>query len=419
MSLFVALQSVLYYVLACSACRQCAYQRKRKREAILAKQRHGGEGDLETGNLSSYRHTSPFSTNIYWREELALGPGPSQKRSGKDGKGSQQRRVPTGGTGSSVASNSSHGEPLGHAGAASPPPESTRVEDWYYKHHQREDEVLWGCQQDSSQDQANTGHPPRKLLHGRTETASQKSYSRVRGPPLTELHPPVVSRHSSDKNELRWMLQPPPNARIMSGKEVVKRDRSGSGSSRTTGDLSLGKQLGVRLMEEKKRSTAGTSLMERSDSQHWTGQGQYRDRNVVVRSDDVDEETSELQTKECPSLPVWRISAETAGRSGLNHSNSSDTTLIHANANPSKVVDVLQPPKLSFPTNETTTNIASPNSSTSSSLHILQELIPPENTNNTALDKHSRSPSPHSFSYLPNENNLRPSITEKHHDDDE
>lgn len=268
MSLAVALQSVLYYVLACSACRNSAYRRKRKREAALAKRR---KDDLETQHPGGYRHPSPFSTNIYWHEEMALGPGPPQKRSGKEARESQ-RRLTTSGTGSSVASASSHGDAVrGHRGPRSPRSESTSAgRDWYDRRHQREDEELWGyhhcsvapgssqggeccCDDPIRTSPADIARPP---------SSPRRPYHVVRNPPLSELHPPVVNSHSTDKTAIRWMLQPPPTARLMSGHHMTtSRSRSGSSrsrsdsgsSSRTTGDVSLGRQLGLKLVEGKMR----------------------------------------------------------------------------------------------------------------------------------------------------------------------
>ncbi|KAI9790520.1 MAG: hypothetical protein M1816_005027 [Peltula sp. TS41687] len=470
MSLFVALQSVLYYVLACSACRQCAYQRKRKQEALLGtkqrqrqqqQQQQGAEGDVEAeggGNENTfYRHTttSPFSTNIYWREELALGPGPPQQKSrsgrergrekGKAGKGSHhhqqlRRQLTTGGTGSSVASltstghggesSSSGGHLLeggggGVAASAAAAENNIRTEDWYHRRYQRDDEVLWGHQHSQ---RAAVGHSDNGvLLHGRPE---KTSYTRVRGGPLTELHPPVVSRHSSDRDEMQWMLQPPPRARIMSGKERVNgRDRSGSGgSSRTmTGDLSLGRQLGVRLMEDKRRlnaaaaAAAGTFSRERLGAQQMTAgqgqrQGQRHDRDVISRLAD-DETSSRWSRERSPPPPIWitEDSPRSSGETGIVGSRGS----LHPDGVPrpidpsSPATHYLQPSTSSLPPSTT-----SPTNSFSSQhpQHILQELLPPNNTNNTAYNVHS---SPPTTTLSSDENQrLRPSssliVTEKH-----
>ena len=66
---------------------------------------------------------------------------------------------------------------------------------------QREDEVLWG-QKKRSSDKAD--------------------YYIPRMPPVNDLHPPVASGPKS-RAEVRWMLQPPPSAKVMEGKESPNR----------------------------------------------------------------------------------------------------------------------------------------------------------------------------------------------------
>ncbi|KAI9886552.1 MAG: hypothetical protein M1823_001664 [Watsoniomyces obsoletus] len=229
MSMFVALQSVLYYVVACSPCRQCAYRRRRKREASLAKRQRKNE--LETDEPGLYRHPSPFSTNIYWREELAMGPGPPQKKSSKESKGNhsqqQQRRLITAGTGSSLGSATTttiHGESSTSTMIGSSL-ERTSVQDRYYERHQREDEVLWGYGGLGNLE----GRPDSERRGGgggrARGTTSPETYSR--NPPVNELHPPIVSSQPTTRSESRWMLQPPPSARVMSGKAWASQLQSG------------------------------------------------------------------------------------------------------------------------------------------------------------------------------------------------
>ncbi|KAI9827491.1 MAG: hypothetical protein M1832_004841 [Thelocarpon impressellum] len=277
MSLGVALQSVFYYVVACSACHKSAYRRKRKREANQAKREMG---ELETEEPGLYQHPSPFSTNMYWREELALGPGPPQKKSGKSDKGGQRQLL----TGSSVGS--SNGGSL--AGGKSSTEMQTVAENrlsgdnWNRRRYQREDEELWGHGERPMPAHrrrgSNVGSSIGLVGLGEAGRAPTEKYYTARNPPVNELHPPVVSTQPANKAETRWMLQPPPSAKVMSGKERANVSRSDSGASRAVGEPGLARHVGERLMEEgqrrrpaKRRARTSTVL---------EGQGHDRDKRA-------------------------------------------------------------------------------------------------------------------------------------------
>lgn len=88
----------------------------------------------------------------------------------------------------------------------------------------------------------------------RPGTSRSGSYYSARAPPVNDLHPPVVSLPSPDVADNRWMLQPPPRASVMAGKErATHRSRSGSGASSRV-ELSLQRQLSSRqLMHRRDR----------------------------------------------------------------------------------------------------------------------------------------------------------------------
>jgi hypothetical protein len=210
---------------------------------------------MDVAESGLYRHPSPFTTNIYWREEMALGPGPPQKRSGKEGKGSQ-RRLLSAGPGSSLDSRHryrSGGRGMGGGGGggdgasvSDAQPESRGGSgfhhDWWYKRHQREDEVLWGSE--PARRDGSRGQRRRSIAEGSsvgvtgmgradTGSTSPESYYVARNPPVNALHPPIVRTPPTNRNETRWMLQPPPKACVMNGKEQrVSRDRCDSGAAR-------------------------------------------------------------------------------------------------------------------------------------------------------------------------------------------
>ena len=184
---------------------------------------------------------------------MVLGPGPPPKNRHRDrSKTESSRELRSGGVGSSSITGTSSDTVVED--------EASRIiseaghdrrsgEDWNKRRYQRDDEILWG---DDTDDEDGTGIANRNGIG---------SYYYSRNPAVNDLHPPVVSKVSTRRSETRWMLQPPPSARIMEGKERLSpRSRSGSGvssesvdSHRKRDDVSLGRKVGERLMEEKAR----------------------------------------------------------------------------------------------------------------------------------------------------------------------
>lgn len=95
-----------------------------------------------------------------------------------------------------------------------------------------------------------------------TEEDRYNFYNAPRNPPVNEYHPPVVSSKPAHKDGLRWMLQPPPPAKVMEGKVPVSRSGSlMSVQSRRTvstmatmdGRSSLGRLVGEKAFEARVR----------------------------------------------------------------------------------------------------------------------------------------------------------------------
>ncbi|KAI4117510.1 MAG: hypothetical protein LQ345_002267 [Seirophora villosa] len=270
-------QSAVFYYVSCAPCTQMAYRRRRRKGA--ARSKHGEEMDQ-----SLYPHPSPFTTNVYWREEMALGPGPPQKK--KDREKERQQRSKGGHrdlmTGNSNDTGTSSADTMvatsSLQGVAEMEQERRSEEGWNRRRYQREDESLWGLD-DGSED----GHPF-------TET-----YCTARNPEVNDLHPPVVSTQPTHRSETRWMLQPPPSAKVMEGKERALRSRSGSGGSNGSsrrGVIGLGRQIGERMVEKKRKegqaapeASSGSAAMSRATSRESTDptRGQRHDRDAPVR----------------------------------------------------------------------------------------------------------------------------------------
>ena len=192
-----------------------------------------------------------------------MGPGPPKRKGDKGGsKNASTRALNTAGQGSSDAGS---GAPSTDASSPTAMEGSrTSGEGWNRTRYQREDEALWGPDMFGPGQRirdaiARAGSTAGRLLEGRLsksgpsmeEEQNPKSYYLGKNPPVNDLHPPVVSTQPASRDETRWMLQPPPSAKVMEGKERVNRSRADSGgSSRKGGDgTPLGRQVTERLMD--------------------------------------------------------------------------------------------------------------------------------------------------------------------------
>lgn len=263
MSLDVALQSVAFYVLSCTTCTKIYHRHKAKQ---IAKRERAQKQALETEQPGLYHHPSPFNTNPYWDEEIMLGPGPPKRKGDKGGsKNTSSRALNTAGQGSSVTST----DP---ASSETMVPSEQRIsgEDWNRKRYQREDEELWGHEaprasqriRDAIAKAESSVGSTLRAIEGRLSKSGPSNreeerspYYVARNPPVNDLHPPVVSTQPTSKGATRWMLQPPPPAKVMEGKERANRSRSASrGSSRLGVDgTNLSRQVTGRAVEEKLR----------------------------------------------------------------------------------------------------------------------------------------------------------------------
>lgn len=204
MWLYRGAQSAVFYYATCTPCAQSIDRRKRKKDAVRT-QRLKEKCDLEivTDQPRPFAQPTPFSTNEGWDEEIALGPGPPARR---------HRNIPR--TDSWNTDQSSHlkkDKSVGGGGLMHP-----IAERW--KRYQREDEPLWGQDDDSIWGQEVRGSSIGFSGRGRAIQEEPSKYYMPRPPPINDLHPPIVSGPIS-RADTRWMLQPPPSAKVMVGKE--------------------------------------------------------------------------------------------------------------------------------------------------------------------------------------------------------
>ena len=292
MSLLVAIQSVIFYYVACTPCNEARARYKTKQQA-----KHDREEKIriQMEQPGLYRHPSPFHTNPYWQEEIEIGPKPPKNN--KASKNTSQRGLTSSSTGrdstsASLTCTSSHNE-LSSISPGSPTiiPEdgspSIQSDDWNKRRYQREDEELWG--HDFSRmghklvdNILKAGESAGRMIKGElatkdkpvTEEDRSNFYFTPKNPPVNEYHPPIVGSAPAHKNALQWMLQPPPPAKIMEGRVPVNRTQSlhSSASRRSANrqaaaaaakpgssdDQPLDRAVLERAMQTKVRTKEGT-----------------------------------------------------------------------------------------------------------------------------------------------------------------
>lgn len=276
MSLTEGLQSVAFYVLSCSTCSKISHRRKAKAQA---KRERAEKHALESEQPGLYRHPSPFSTNPFWEEEIQLGPTPLKKK-GNQSSGNKLLTTTSLNGLESMNSNENTSTVAASSLTMIDGKRRSSRDDWdvrrYQRGYQREDEDLWG-RGDPGPESPGTGQRIRDVfvragstvgerlsaLEGRLnkntkEEDSRSPYFVARNPPVNDLHPPVVSTAPPNRKATKWMLQPPPSAKVMEGKERANRSRSVSqGSSTRDADnpsaVNLSRQITGRAIAERWR----------------------------------------------------------------------------------------------------------------------------------------------------------------------
>jgi hypothetical protein len=216
-------QSAAFYYLSCTPFFDWRNERKRLKENRLAKAAKASE-KKEDGE---YIQSLPFESNPYWHEEMVMGPGPKRGRASKDkNKTESTRRLNTGGQDSSTG-GSSFGSTF--ASSLNPPEEDQDLEvaDWNKKRYQRQEEYLWGSEDTVSGSYASVSSrgANKPLVSGKS------AYYNARNAAQSELHPPIISSPPTHQNQALWMLQPPPPAKVMEGRQRATKTPSLSNAS--------------------------------------------------------------------------------------------------------------------------------------------------------------------------------------------
>ncbi|KAL8860897.1 MAG: hypothetical protein Q9178_002652 [Gyalolechia marmorata] len=385
-------QSAIFYYASCVPCHELAYRRRRRKGAARSR----AEKEMDQG---PYPHPSPFNTNVYWQEEIAMGPGPPRKNGrarreqerkrwgdrGTDDKENRRGLTTGNSTDTGVSSADTVVTQNSLQGVVELEHDRRSGDGWNRRRYQREDELLWGID-DAIEDDAE----------------GVNSYTNVRNPSVNDLHPPVVSTISSNRSETRWMLQPPPCARIMEGKMQANRSRSASGGSNGSskrGDPGLGRQLGEKMVEEKRRkghtsqtgspgmSRVATEESQMSSNTTTRGQGHDRDQDSarLPKTPQTSTEGSKPRTQ-ARSLDVPLDDLQNSGhlpppasmtKAAAKHLFPSQRPRLETVVSSTAISPVKSSPGSAHPPSFPLRPPLPPSAASTPSLRALQELTPP------------------------------------------
>ncbi|KAF2451409.1 hypothetical protein P171DRAFT_5774 [Karstenula rhodostoma CBS 690.94] len=269
-------QSAIFHYASCAPCTGYMYKKQRRKQA---KQARKARTKLVEEQPELYYHPEPTGTNPYWQEEIGMGPGPPPRRA-KRTTTCNPRATTTAGTNGSAASQTGSSMDVDRAAEVRLSDDTLDADNWNRKRYQREDEELWGFDTIVPLHTAVSGSSVGVTGLTRPSTSRSGSHYSVRAPPVNDLHPPVVSLPSPHAYDNQWMLQPPPKASVMSGKErATLRSRSGSGASSRV-ELSLQRQVSARQMRHKidRGETPDMPSLSRGNSYNDMFLGQRHDR---------------------------------------------------------------------------------------------------------------------------------------------
>ncbi|OAX80053.1 hypothetical protein ACJ72_05618 [Emergomyces africanus] len=361
MWLFRGAQSAVFYYAACTPCAASLHHRRRKRDAAkthrepppattTATSTNNNSNNNDNGIVTDqppvvFQQPFPFTTNSYWEEEIALGPGPPVRRAGRRNTTNsnnnnshknrkKDRKKKNTNTNSQASQGDSFGGPAALGTGQSDSPESTLqngmgalagavtgvLEDlvpsrkeigdrWNRIRYQREDEVLWGGGSSGNSSPIGGEHGGEVKGssvglsgRGRADTGGSAKYYVAKNPAVNDLHPPVVCGPIS-RAETRWMLQPPPSAKVMAGKVRSMASVSGRDQRRERVEraaVSGGAGSGNGLEDEE--AVSGSSRTRRKQQMHLQGDGQL-DGSSTAHADSHAQQQQQQQQQQQPLPP--------------------------------------------------------------------------------------------------------------------
>jgi hypothetical protein len=269
-------QSAVFHYVSCAPCTGYMYKKQRRKQAKEARK---ARTKLQMEQPELYHHPEPTGTNPYWQEEITMGPGPPPRRARRTNTGST-RAITHVVTSAAVSQVGSSIDVVRTEDEIRLSDDTVDDDNWNRKRYQREDEDLWGFS-DAVVPIQNTMSGSSVGVAGffRPGTSRSGSYYSARAPPVNDLHPPVVSLPSPDPADNRWMLQPPPKASVMNGKErATNRSRSGSGASSRV-------ELGLQREQSLQRQVSSRQLrhkLERGETPDLPPLSRSNSYNIMV-----------------------------------------------------------------------------------------------------------------------------------------
>lgn len=274
MALHRGIQSALFYYLSCAPCTGYSNRKKRRKEATRDR---ADKHALEMEQPGLYRHPSPFATNPHWQTEIEAGPGHATTRRMTASKEKNSKAA------ARIRKSDENGSTVASTVSLRLSPGDSNDSTWNLRRQQREDEDLWGLNVPARvsrtrglegsmiNGKGTISRPPTARTIDTERSAS--SYYSCANPPINDLHPAIVTRIDSPEDAL-WMLQPPPIAHIMAGREKPNRHRSDSGGSKLSSRRGGGGKHLLRHANQKTiddRSKSGELLPAISLSRESSG----------------------------------------------------------------------------------------------------------------------------------------------------
>ncbi|KAI5302267.1 pheromone processing endoprotease [Ascosphaera pollenicola] len=290
MWLFRGAQSAVFFYMTCTPCAEHVDRKRRKRSAARGFRDPIPltEDGAATDQQPVFHQPFPFSTNIYWEEEITLGPGPPARR--KNGKANNQRSLDKHkqqqrlryemNQPSDYSAQSKHSK--GKAKQSQETTENASQDNggqsqndrWNWKRYQREDEVLWG--KEMKQKRSKGKHAAGDDHDDDDNDEMGPTYFIARNPEVNDLHPPVVSGPKT-RSDTRWMLQPPPCADVMAGKVRCDQEDSGRMSRQIDAVYLAPGTPTPELPPAQETTTANNNAPKPSPARPQTSSSRYED----------------------------------------------------------------------------------------------------------------------------------------------
>lgn len=339
-------------------------RRKRKKEAARSHREKEKLAAVVTDQPRPFPQPTAFRTNQGWKEEIALGPGPPARRGGHR---NAHRRT------DSWKSDARSAEDVDRTGGPAQKKDKGGLmqpvsDRWNRMRYQREDEPLWG--EEVEVKGSSVGMP------GQSRTsAKEPKYYIARVPPVNDLHPPIVSGPKS-RAETRWMLQPPPSARVMAGKERTNpsvkttqpREKKEKKASPTPPGMARNYQLppiSTQTSEKKKTLKPSPTLTSPNDAHTPT--------------------TSKSKTEDPRSA---RSSSPTASAYGCDESNFVISRSLHSRCDSSMLMSSdseMESPRVSMHSPQTPVSRPGSKETEDNGKHFRSSMLPRETTNKVQM----------------------------------